>query len=120
MRTMAYYPQPQFLQGYYPQPPMQDHLAQLRSQQQNPILWVSSEQEADQYPVAPNAAIVLWDSQQPRVYVKQADASGRATKKSYRLVEESGQSAQEEFVTRKEFNEAIAALRKEDSNEPAV
>ena len=114
MRTMAYYPQPQFWQGYYQQPPMQDHLTQLRS------LWVSSEQEADQFPVAPNAAIVLWDSQQPRVYVKQADASGRATKKSYRLVEESGQIAQEEFVTRKEFNEAIAALRKEDSNEPAV
>ena len=48
-------------------------------QQQSGMLWVSNEQEAYSYPVAPNAAVALWDSSRPSVYVKQADASGRPT-----------------------------------------
>jgi len=82
-------------------PPMPDNLGQLRQQQmmpqqmpqmQNPIpqsgvQWVSGEQEARSWMVAPNAAVALWDSTAPTVYLKQADASGKPTLKVYDLVE---------------------------------
>ena len=109
-------------------PPMQDNLAQLRQQQmqaippmpQNPlpqsgVQWVSGEQEARSWMVAPNAAVALWDSTAPTVYLKQADASGKPTLKVYDLVERlaSAPDAQKapaaEYVTRKEFG-ALAAL----------
>lgn len=109
-------------------PPMQDNLGQLRQQQmqaippmpQNPlpqsgVQWVSGEQEARSWMVAPNAAVALWDSTAPTVYLKQADASGKPTLKVYDLVERlaSAPDAQKapaaEYVTRKEFD-ALAAL----------
>lgn len=109
-------------------PPMQDNLAQLRQQQmqaippmpQNPlpqsgVQWVSGEQEARSWMVAPNAAVALWDSTAPTVYLKQADASCKPTLKVYDLVERlaSAPDAQKapaaEYVTRKEFD-ALAAL----------
>ena len=87
---------------------------------QNPIAqggvqWVSGEQEARNWMIAPNAAVALWDSTAPTVYLKQADASGRPTLKIYDLVEraETPRTAPQEkgveFVTRKEFD-ALAAL----------
>lgn len=116
---------------YYP-PPMQDNLMQMRQMQQpqmqsqipqalqNPVAqsgvqWVSGEQEARNWMIAPNAAVALWDSSAPTVYLKQADASGRPTLKVYDLVERlaSAPDAQKapaaEYVTRKEFD-ALAAL----------
>lgn len=130
---------------YYPQP-MPDTLMQMRQQQmpmmqtpqapQNPIAqggvqWVSGEQEARNWMIAPNAAIALWDSTAPTVYLKQADASGKPTLKIYDLVEraETPRTAPQEkgveFVTRKDFD-ALAALvgeikgkkkRKEDDDD---
>lgn len=116
---------------YYP-PPMQDNLMQMRQMQQpqmqsqipqalqNPVAqsgvqWVSGEQEARNWMIAPNAAVALWDSSAPTVYPKQADASGKPTLKVYDLVERlaSAPDAQKapaaEYVTRKEFD-ALAAL----------
>ena len=114
---------------YYPQS-MPDTLMQMRQQQmpmmqtpqapQNPIAqggvqWVSGEQEARNWMIAPNAAVALWDSTAPTVYLKQADASGRPTLKIYDLVEraETPSTAPQEkgveFVTRKEFD-ALAVL----------
>lgn len=116
---------------YYP-PPMQDNLMQMRQMQQpqmqsqipqalqNPVAqsgvqWVSGEQEARNWMIAPNTAVALWDSSAPTVYLKQADASGKPTLKVYDLVERlaSALDAQKapaaEYVTRKEFD-ALAAL----------
>ena len=109
-------------------PPMQDNLAQLRQQQmqaippmpQNPlpqsgVQWVSGEQEARSWMVAPNAAVALWDSTAPTVYLKQSDASGKPTLKVYDLVErlasapDTQKAPAAEYVTRKEFD-ALAAL----------
>ena len=109
-------------------PPMQDNLAQLRQQQmqaippmpQNPlpqsiVQWVSGEQEARSWMVAPNAAVALWDSTAPTVYLKEADASGKPTLKVYDLVErlasapDTQKAPAAEYVTRKEFD-ALAAL----------
>lgn len=50
------------------------------------IIWVNNEKEADDFLVAPNAAVVLWDANQPVVYVKQADATGKPNKEIYDLV----------------------------------
>ena len=122
-----------YFNPYYPQP-MPDNLMQMRQQQmmqpmqqpmsqpvqQNPIAqggvqWVSGEQEARGYLIAPNSAVALWDSSSPTVYLKQADASGKPTLKIYDLVEraETPRTAPQEkgaeFVTRKEFD-ALAAL----------
>ena len=120
---------PYYQNPYYPQP-MPDNLMQMRQQQmmqpapppvpQNPVAtggvqWVSSEQEARGYLIAPNSAVALWDSSAPTVYLKQSDASGKPTLKIYDLVEraETPRAAPQEkgveFVTRKEFD-ALAAL----------
>lgn len=122
-----------YFNPYYPQP-MPDNLMQMRQQQmmqpmqqpmsqpvqQNPIAqggvqWVSGEQEARGYLIAPNSAVALWDFTAPTVYLKQADASGKPTLKIYDLVERAEtprttpQENGVEFVTRKEFD-ALAAL----------
>lgn len=122
---------PYYQNPYYPQP-MPDNLMQMRQMQQpqmqaqmqpqmqNPIAqggvqWVSSEQEARGYLIAPNSAVALWDSTAPTVYLKQADASGKPTLKIYDLVEraETAPNAPQkpgaEFVTREEFDR-LAAL----------
>ena len=120
---------PYYQNPYYPQP-MPDNLMQMRQQQmmqpapppvpQNPVAtggvqWVSSEQEARGYLIAPNSAVALWDSTAPTVYLKQSDASGKPTLKIYDLVEraETPRAAPQEkgveFVTREEFDR-LAAL----------
>lgn len=120
-----------YFNSYYPQP-MQDNLTQMRQlyqppqmqpltqPPQNPIAqggvqWVSGEQEARSWMIAPNAAVALWDSTAPTVYLKQADASGKPTLKIYDLVERAENAPDRanakpvEFVTRKEFD-ALAAI----------
>lgn len=120
-----------YFDPYYPQP-MPDNLMQMRQMQQpqmqpqmqpvqqNPIAqggvqWVSGEQEARGYLIAPNSAVALWDSTAPTVYLKQADASGKPTLKIYDLVERAEtvpnapQKPGVEFVTREEFDR-LAAL----------
>ncbi len=123
-------PYPYYGNPYYP-PPMQDSLGQLRqpqmmqqpmqpAMQPNPVAqggvqWVSGEQEARGYLIAPNSAVALWDSNAPTVYLKQADASGKPTLTVYDLVERAGapQTPPEgkavEYVTREEFDR-LAAL----------
>lgn len=125
---MAFTP---YYQPNYYQPPMPDNLMQMRQQQmmqpmqqpmppQNPVAqggvqWVSGEQEARGYLIAPNSAVALWDSTAPTVYLKQADASGKPTLKIYDLVERTEtapaapQKSGVEFVTREEFDR-LAAL----------
>ena len=98
-----------YYNGYQPQfyqPPMPDQLAQLRGAQYQPMpqqmpqaqpqqmqaggqsmVWVSGEQEAMGYLVAPNSAVALWDSNAPTIYLKQADASGKPSIKVFDLVE---------------------------------
>ena len=122
---------------YYAQP-MPDNLAQLRQQQMPPMMapqppqnpmaqsgvqWVSGEQEARNWMIAPNAAVALWDSTAPTVYLKQADASGKPTLKIYDLVErtETAPAALQkpgvEFVTREEFDRLAAIVGEIRGNE---
>ena len=115
--------------GYQPyqpyQPPMADQLMQLRQNQFQPnmqqmpqqqaapsIVWVQSESEAMTYPVAPNNAVTLWDSNAPVVYLKQADASGKPSMKIYDLVERNSRPVQASVVPPVEYatKDELAAL----------
>lgn len=77
------------------------------------ILWVSSEKEANDYPLAINSAVALWDSNNPVIYLKQSDASGKPSMKIYDLIERDTSTRNEpqgeknlniDFITRGEFN----------------
>lgn len=144
------YQQPIYNQS--PMPPMQEPQMQMRPQyqpapqmqypqqpQQNQaIIWVPNEKSANDFIVAPNNAVTLWDMNAPVVYVKKADASGKPTMTTYDLVERAQavitptaarKDMMEEYVTRKEFDELVAKLAapsvrprkvKEADNEPTV
>lgn len=116
-------------QPYQPyQPPMADQLMQLRQNQYQPnmqqvpqqqapsIVWVQSEAEAMTYPIAPNNAVTLWDSNAPVIYLKQADASGKPSMKIYDLVERNSRPVQTmqtqavEYATKDELAALAARL----------
>lgn len=100
---------------YYPQ----EVPAQMQMRQpapvapQNGVQWVSGEQEARNWMIAPNSAVTLWDSNAPSVYLKQTDAAGKPTFKIFDLVERapSPPIAANDFVTRKEFNDLAALVK---------
>lgn len=120
---------PYYYQPYQPyQPPMADQLMQLRQNQYQPnmqqvpqqqapsIVWVQSEAEAMTYPIAPNNAVTLWDSNAPVIYLKQADASGKPSMKIYDLVERNSRPVQTmqtqavEYATKDELAALAARL----------
>ena len=90
---MAAYYNPYLTQGYYPYPQQTQQPAQPTS-----IIWVSGEKEAGLYPVAPNNAVALWDSDAPVIYLKQADAAGKPTVKAFDLVERVSSTKEEPDV----------------------
>lgn len=62
------------------------------------IIWVKGAGEAAAYPVAPNNAVALWDSDAPVIYLKQADAAGKPTVKAFDLVERKEMKEDEDDV----------------------
>ena len=66
--------QNQFAQPY--QAPMQSTPAPMQTQPTNDMLWVLNENEASSYPVAPNNSVVLWDKNNPTIYIKSMNAQG--------------------------------------------
>ena len=95
MPPLNYYPYGGY--QYLPQVPQYTQPVQSQPQTQisTGILWVANEQEAQNYPVAPNNAVALWDSIAPVIYLKQADAAGRPNIKVYDLKERIDQTAPE-------------------------
>lgn len=127
---------PQYVAPYWQQPyqqpvvPTPYQAAQNVSPVQQPvaavpsttstIIWVRSYDEASNYPVAPNAAVQLWDANNPVVYLKQADASGRPTLKTYDLVERAegastvsnaGEGKQDAYATKDELAAVVGAVQ---------
>lgn len=68
--------QNQFAQPY--QQPIQTSPAPMPMQTQptNDMIWVLGQTEAESYPVAPNNSVVLWDKNNPTIYVKSVNAQG--------------------------------------------
>lgn len=111
-------PQMQMRPQYQPAPQMPAYQTQPQQQNQS-IIWVPNEQAANDFIVAPNNAVTLWDMNAPVVYVKKADASGKPSMTTYDLVERAQavitptaarKDMTEEYVTRKEFDELVAKL----------
>lgn len=135
-------------QSYYGQP-VPDQLAQLRQQQMqqpmtlpqipsqtiqpsnaiavntqnNGIIWVGGKAEADGYLVAPNSAVALWDANNPVIYLRQADSTGKPSTKVYDLVERvENPSAQStpavdftQFITREQLEDILAERFKQSA-----
>lgn len=105
--------QPYYSAPQYPQSQPQPQPAQNPSS----ILWVRNNQEAAMYPVAPNNAVVLWDSGIPVIYLKQADASGKPSMKTFDLVErvDKPEPQEESFATKSELAELAGVVKDVDS-----
>lgn len=131
---------------YGAQPPMPDNLAQLRmntnqmqnavaqqpmpsqpmqvQQPNNGLIWVQGESGAKSYLVAPNATVMLMDSEGERFYLKSADASGmplplrifdykerqNASVSDFKAPTNDFPDLDDKFVTRKEFDELKAYI----------
>lgn len=71
---------PQYTQQYpqqYQQPiPTPQQQMQQQPQNVGGLIWVSGEAGAKAFLVAPNTTVQLWDSENPVIYLKSADASG--------------------------------------------
>lgn len=124
---MAYRPYYPVYPPYYGQP-VPDQLAQLRQNQfqqqpvqpiqqqmqgqtppiapvnpmgqtnSNGMIWVSGRQEADGYLIAPNSAVALWDANNPVVYLRKADSTGKPSTVVYDLVERTDGPAQQQVT----------------------
>lgn len=131
--------EPMMRPQYQSTPQMQYPAPQPQQSGGQSIIWVPNEQAANEFIVAPNNAVTLWDMNAPVVYVKKADASGKPAMTTYDLVERSTAPVSHtvpqtvptvEYVTRKDFDELaakVAALSvkpvrkaKEADNEPTV
>ena len=81
--------QNQFAQPY--QTPLQTNPTpapmQMQTQPINDMIWVLNENEATSYPVAPNNSVVLWDKNNPTIYVKSVNASGMPSMRILDFVE---------------------------------
>ena len=134
---MAYNPYPyggyQPTPGYYPGP-VPDQLAQLRQQQMiqppvqpmqaNPIQqpapqngginWVGSKTEADNWPIAPGCAVALWDSNNPVIYLRQADSTGKPSTKVYDLVERTDNPASQQAAPQIDMSRYVTIDQLED------
>lgn len=74
---------PQYTQQYPQQyqQPIPTPQPQVNQNQNNPIIWVSGEAGAKAFLVAPNTTVQLWDSENPVIFLKSADASGMPSMK---------------------------------------
>lgn len=78
------------------------------------MIWVH-ENEVNNYLVAPNSAVALWDIDKPFVYKKEADASGKPSVRIYELVErQSNQQTvpvrTEEYALKADLQNAMARI----------
>lgn len=78
-------------------------------QLQQSIQYVNGKQGADSYQMAANSSVILMDTNLPRFYMKQTDASGIATIHAYDFTELE-EDKPEEFVTKKEFESFKAKM----------
>lgn len=69
---------------------------QQEPKMENSFIWVQGKEAAKAYPVAPGRNLLLMDSENPFVYMKSTDISGKPQKmKVYRLVEEDEEPEQD-------------------------
>lgn len=77
---MAYFnqtPVAPYQQPYSMTAPNSMNIQSTQTPQPNTFVWVSGEQAARSYPIAPGATVLMMDSEAQTFYIKKADASGR-------------------------------------------
>lgn len=79
-------------------------------QQPMQIQYVNGKQSAESYQMPVNSSVILMDSNKPRFYLKQTDASGQALIKAYDFTE-SADDKPAEYVTKSEFESFKAEMR---------
>lgn len=109
---------PYYYNPFQQMQPMQ----QPAQQQQQGILWIQGEAAAKSYPVAPGQTVLLMDSESNSFYLKSADQSGMPLPlRSFDYSERTAKPEQNvpigDFITRKEFEEALAKLTKSKKKE---
>lgn len=117
---MATYSNP-FQTSYNPQlyPYQYPQMNILAQQQNNPMIWVKGQNQAEIYPQAANATVVLWDSEEDCIYIKSTDALGKPSMKildytirdntsKWEKKEESNES--EKYATKQDLIEAMNKL----------
>ena len=111
------YQQP-ILQQNIPAQNMQMPISPIPQKPSNDIIWVQGEAGAKGYLVAPNNTVVLWDTENPVIYVKSADASGIPSMKVLDFTERNVNTSNspknapethkctcgDKFITKEEFN----------------
>ena len=108
---------------YYQNGAVPDMLNGYKQQYQMPIqtapkpndtmIWTQGLEGAKGYPVAPNSTVVLWDSENPTIYVKTADGTGIPNMRILDFVERTGTPTpknNEEYVTKARFDELTAKV----------
>ena len=94
--------------NFYPfQAGMLQTQPQVQSQQ---IQYVNGKQSAEAYQMPINSSVILMDSNLPRFYLKQTDASGTVTIKAYDFKEAEDEKPIE-YVTKQEFEKFKANLK---------
>ena len=84
-------------------------MPQVPTQTQS-IQYVNDKASAESYQMPANSSVILMDSNLPRFYMKQTDASGVATIKSFDF-KETEKEKPVEYVTKAEFEEYKAKMK---------
>lgn len=107
-----------FPAGYPQYIPYQQQMQNYPQQPQSNFIWVTGINGAKSFQVAPNQTVQLWDSEGNTLYIKSADQNGMPTMKilDYTIRNtETPNSVMKDmsaYVTRDEFESAIAEIRK--------
>lgn len=89
----------------YPQynPYMMNQYRQMNSF--DSLQFVNGRESAENYIMPPNSKVILMDQNIPRFYLKETDATGMAKITAYDFTEAVDKPAQNDYITREEFNE---------------
>ena len=82
--------------------------------QNSGIIWVSDKAEADSYLVAPNSAVPLWDANNPVIYLRKADSTGKPSTVVYDLVERTDAPASQQAAPQVDWSQFITRDQLED------
>lgn len=85
-------------------------IPQMPQLQQQTIQYVNGKQSAESYQMPANSSVILMDSNTNKFYLKQTDASGIATIRTYDF-RESKDDKPAEYVTKSEFEQFKAKLK---------
>lgn len=121
------------------QMPMQTPTPFIQTQPTNDMIWVLNESEATSYPVAMNNSVVLWDKNDPTIYIKSMNAQGMPSMRILDFTERNADASNshenapkthkcscgDKFATKEQINDLKAKLddltaKYEELSQPVV